>query len=195
VRIAKIIAVPAIILAATAGTLVAVAGPASAAVTGGTTTFSVPLTFVASAAKSCVTAIPQDPAEGKFNSTTNNVDITFPVTGGNANLTTLNGFVNHSGSLLFIDACTFKAVTVNNVVFDIANAAIDANQVGSSTQHVLFDLLPNINFTDTSGAVTLTADGFAMDADGASFLDSALGTTFFTANQTVGTFASNWSHS
>jgi hypothetical protein len=195
VRIAKILAVPAVVLAATAGTLIAVAGPASAAVTGGTTTLSVPLSFVASAAKSCVTAIPQDPAEGKYNSATNNVDLTFPVTGGNANLNSLTGFVNHSGSLLFIDACTGKTVTVTNIVFDIANAAIDGNQQGSSTQHVLFDLLPNVNFTDASGVVSLTADGYAVDGDGASFLDSALGTSFFTANQTVGVFASTWTHS
>jgi hypothetical protein len=193
VRIAKFIALPAIALAATAGTLVAVSGSASAAVVSGATTLSVPLSFVASAAESCVTAIPQGSATAKFNATTKNVDFTFPVTGGNANLSVLNGFLDHSGSLLFIDACTGKTATINSLVLDVSNTVVDATPQGGSSI-VLFDLEPNLTFNDTGTVGTFDADSFAVDPAGASYLDSALGTTFFTAFQGVGPYASTWNH-
>ncbi|MEV6925583.1 hypothetical protein AB0M46_13935 [Dactylosporangium sp. NPDC051485] len=191
-RIAKFLALPALALALTGSSLVASAGPAAANVVSGNTTLSVPLSFVVQAANAGIVPVPAKPATTNYNSTKGTLDVGFPVTGGDADLTLFTGYVQHSGTLCFVNATNGKSVTLTNLEFDVSATVLTMQPKGSTTKVILFDLVPPTTTTETGTAASFTAAGLAVDAAGASYLDSALGTTFFTAGQPVGSFASNW---
>jgi hypothetical protein len=192
VRIPKLLAVPALALAMTAGTLVSVATPASAAtVTAGTTTVSVQLSFVVNAAQAGIIAIPLKPATSQFNSTTNNVDIAFPVTGGDGNVATLTGFVQHSGALLLVNVHNGKSVKLTSMAFDVSNTVFTFTPGGGAPAVALFEI-GGVTSSQTGTTNTYTATSLGIHPDGASYLDSTLGTSYFTPDQLVGGIASTW---
>jgi hypothetical protein len=193
VRITKILAGLSLAVALTAGGLVGATAPASAAtVTSGTTTLSVQLSFLVQATNAGIIAIPQKPATTQFNSTTNNVDVAFPATGGDANAKNLAGFLQHSGSILLVNCHNGHRVTLTALVFDVADTVVTAVPSGSTTPVTVFELIPPVSATQSGTTNTFTAAGLAIEPDGAAYLDSALGTTFFTADQLIGSFSSTW---
>jgi hypothetical protein len=185
-------------LGAVVATVFAAAGPAAAAaadpVTGGTTTLSVSLDVELSLAKAGIVETPLPSASIGYDSTNRAVTESFPVTGGNARVTTFTGELDHSGSLLVVNLCTGRSVTLGSVVFDLFNDQITAVPRGSSSAVVLFDTAGDVTATVDGTTHTFTASDVQVDPAGASYLDSALGTSYFVAGQHAGSFSSVWTY-
>ncbi|MEY9863235.1 hypothetical protein ABH935_008884 [Catenulispora sp. GAS73] len=144
--------------------------------------------FLTSALQSGIAAVPLPTATGSYNSGTG-ATVTFPVTGGSASLPNFYGTITLGGGLAFADALTGKFICFHQVSFSGENQELSAVPDGGTTPVNLFFFGDN---TVGSGAgvtpQTLTGDA-DIPADGAAYLDSALHTSFFTANQVVGSLS------
>ncbi|MFD0631282.1 hypothetical protein ACFQ9X_06205 [Catenulispora yoronensis] len=130
--------------------------------------------------------MPLPTATGSYDSTSG-ATATFPVTGGNAVLPRFYGTITLGGGLLFADGFTGKVVCFHQVSFGGDTQALTAVPDGGTTPVALFDLSDNVVGSGVGVTPqTLTGDA-AVDAAGAAYLDKALGTSFFTAGQAVGT--------
>lgn len=184
---------PVLVAGLTAGA-VAAAGPADAAtVASGTTTVTVPRSFVQQAAGSGITATTNSPATEAYDGTSRTVAVTFPVTGGNANVTTLTGSLTHGGSLTVRDVCTRKKITLTGLTWSVRSDTVSALEPDGVTSVVLFDLGGTVQISAGSPQ-SYSASQATIDPAGASYLDSALGTTFFAAGQVVGSFATSYTY-
>lgn len=141
--------------------------------------------FLTSALQAGIAAVPLPSATGSYDNGTG-ATVTFPVTGGSASLPNFYGTITLGGGLAFADARTGKFVCFHQVSFSGENQELSAVPDGGTTPVNLFFFGDN---TVGSGAgvtpQTLTGDA-DIPADGAAYLDSALHTSFFTANQVVG---------
>jgi hypothetical protein len=174
--------------AAAALAATAVALPAASATgtpASGTVTVNVANTFLTSALQSGIAAVPLPSATASYSSTSG-ATVTFPVTGGNAQLPRFYGTITLGGGLAFADALTGKIVCFHQVAFGGDTQELTAVPDGGTTPVALFFLGDN---TVGSGVgttpQTLTGDA-DVAPDGAAYLDQALNTTFFTAGQLAG---------
>jgi hypothetical protein len=191
----RILVWSALALGALSGSL-GLASPAAAAapvVSGGTTTLTIPYAVLGQAAGAGIVGELQDGATATCDDPQSALDVAFPVSGGNASLPTLSGSLQHNGSLLLKDFRTHKQVKLANLQFNVRTAQITA-QPGTDPAVVLFDLGGTVKFTIGTAGQGVTASVLKVDPAGASYLDSALQATFFTAGQQVGSFASSWTY-
>jgi hypothetical protein len=171
----------------------AVAAPAALAQTdtGGTVTVTVPYSYIVQLAKAGVVEVPLPPASLSSSTSNQTVTATFPVTGGDGDVSVFNGSLDLGGTL---DLVSIKGhlVTLSNLQFNLSSGTISATPGGSSTPVTLYDIAGSV--TIGPGATSQTYSSTALDVDpaGASYLDSALGTSAFTAGQDVGTFDAAW---
>lgn len=183
-----------VVAAGLAAAAVATAAPAQAAtVASGTTTFTVPLSFVAAAARSSIVATPDNPATASYDSTAKTFALAFPVTGGNASFATLTGSLTHSGALKVRDTCTHQVVTLTGLTYTVRTGRISALEPDGATSVTLFDIGGTVQVT-LGNSPSYTATSLTVDPAGASYLDTALGTTFFTAGQQVGSFGTTFTY-
>ncbi|MBS2532064.1 hypothetical protein KGQ20_04705 [Catenulispora sp. NF23] len=182
------------VAAAAALAATAIALP-SASATGTPASGSVALTasnaFLTSALRSGIAAVPLPTATGSYNGATG-ATATFPVTGGNAVLARYYGSVTLGGGIAFADALTGKIVCFHQVSLSARSQELSAVPDGGTTPVNLFEfggdtVISNIGVKPE----TLTGDA-DIPADGAAYLDQALGTTFFTANQAVGSLSATY---
>ncbi|MEZ0106774.1 hypothetical protein ABH920_000765 [Catenulispora sp. EB89] len=151
----------------------------------GTVALTASNAFITSALQSGIAAVPLPSATGSYNSTTG-ATVTFPVTGGNADLARFTGTVTLGGGLAFADARTGRIVCLHQVTLGGDTEALAAVPDGATAPVALFDLGLN-TIGSGIGTTPQTLNGDAvLDSAGAAYLDSALHTTFFTAGQTVG---------
>jgi hypothetical protein len=187
----RILAVSAV-AAGAATALIAGAAPASADVTGGTSTISIPVATEVAQAQAGIVEIPLSPAQTSYNSSTQSVDETFTATGGDARISVFAGQLQHSGSLLIVDAKTRKSVQLTNIVFDLINDQIEAVPAGSTDPIVFFDARGSHVSQRNGNTDTFSATDLQVNADGAAYLNSALGTSYFVAGQHAGSYAAGW---
>jgi hypothetical protein len=196
--LARFLAVPVAAVGIAAG--VAVAAPAAHAQTvnldtSGTVTITVPLSFVAQLAEAGIVVFPDPLSELSVSTTSETATITFSVTGGTGDVSVFAGAVDLSGSL---DVQRHHCkVTFTGLQLDVANGQVDGTPAGSTTPVVLLDLGGNITFSSTGSAGSFSdvydASDLTVDADGASYLDSALHTSAFQAGQDTGaSLAASW---
>jgi hypothetical protein len=201
--LARFLAVP--VVAAGIAAAVAIAAPVANAQTtdsnfdtGGTVSVTVPLSYVVQLAKAGVFELPVPASEISVSGPNETATVTFTVTGGNADVSVFRGALDLSGSFDIVSA-SGRFVALGNLQLDVADAQIDGTPSGSSTPVVLFDLgTIGFTFTPVSGdpngsSDTYNAASVTVDADGASYLDSALHTQAFQAGQAVGSLAASWS--
>jgi hypothetical protein len=189
--VARLLTIPAAAAVAT-GTALAAASPAFADVTdtGGSATVTEPFSYIAQLAKAGAVQVPLPPAMASVDTTNKVVNTTFPVTGGNADATTLSGTLNLGGSLKVI---TRKGrVTLTNVTYSMDSETINATPAGSSTPIALLDLGGAIVVTPNGTSQSVTASELDVDPAGAAYLDSALHTSAFVAGQNAGSFSASW---
>ncbi|WP_194908933.1 hypothetical protein [Catenulispora rubra] len=185
-RIAIRSAAAAAALAATAFALPAASATGTPA--SGSVTLTATNAFVDSALHSGIAAVPLPSATGSYSNTTG-ATATFPVTGGNAVLARFYGSITLGGGLAFADAFTGKIVCFHDVAFGGDTQSLTAVPDGSTTPVTLF-ALGNNTIGSGNGVVPETLTGDAdVDPAGAAYLDQALHTTFFNANQVVGSLS------
>jgi hypothetical protein len=166
------------------------AGAAHAAITAGsvTLTFSDSFTDTLRAAHVHIT---ESGAASVTNGPDHTLNITYSATGGTASLVSFSGVVDFSGGLTFTQSRTKDSADLGGLEFDLTNGVFDvAPAAGGETP--LLDL-GGTQFGNVSGAVqSYSASELALDPAGAAWLNSALGTTAFTAGAVVGSFSATW---
>ncbi|MFF2541066.1 hypothetical protein ACFVUY_00665 [Kitasatospora sp. NPDC058063] len=183
-------------LAATGATVVlALTGVSGAAVADTTATpasgqavITTDVSFLADAALNGILVIPLQPADPKLDADTG-LTVTLPVTDGAANIPGFYGHVQFGGGLLFINLSTGKSVTFKQLDFSVAKGYFTAVPNGSTTPVPLLDPRGNNVIGRTGTTQTLNSSSFQVDAAGANYLDTNLGTTYFKGGQQIGSLA------
>ncbi|MGW3073701.1 MULTISPECIES: hypothetical protein [unclassified Kitasatospora] len=176
----------AVVLAVTAASGAAVADTTPTPA-GGQAVITADLDFLTNAALNGVLVIPLQPADPNADPATG-LTVTLPVTGGAANIPSFYGHVQFGGGLLFLNLKTGKSVTFKQIDFSVSKGYFTGVPNGSDTPVPLLD--PRSNVINRNGAVqNLKSDSFQVDPAGANYLDTTLGTTYFTGGQKVGSLA------
>jgi hypothetical protein len=166
--------------------------------TGGTAAVTEPYSYIAQLAKQGVVEIPFGKGVSVTNDpTTKTVTTTFPVTGGNADTTTLSGALNLGGSLVIVHAAKWhrtRCAVLTDIAVSLDADAIVATPKGSTTQVPLLDIGGDIvvSGSPSTGTETLTSDDLSVDPAGAAYLNKTLNTRAFVAGETAGTLSATW---
>lgn len=186
----RFLAVPVVSAGVLAGVVVAAPSALAVTDTSGTVTVTVPLSYLQQLAKAGVVAFPVPLSEATIDKTNNTAVVTFPVTGGNGDVRVLNGSLNLGGTI-DVASASGTEVTFGSLQLNIRQAVIEGTPSGSSTPVKLLDLT-GISGVQGDPAQSLNARGLNVDPAGASYVDSALSTSVFTAGQDVGTLSASW---
>lgn len=182
-------------LGLTLGVAALVTGPVSAAnaaaTTTGSVTIAVPASVLASGASNGFIALTTSPAGSTFDTTSCVLDVKFPVTGGDADLGSLSGTLQTGGALTVYNVRNGKSVKFTNLVYDVRFGDVTAQPNGGAAIDV-FDLQPEVDFDQTDTTSTITAQGLTLDAAASSYLDTKLGTKYFVADRSIGSFNATW---
>ncbi|MFD4396769.1 hypothetical protein ACFV84_15645 [Kitasatospora sp. NPDC059811] len=176
----------AVVLAVTGVGGVAVADTTATAPTG-SAVITVDGAFLAKSVLKGIVVVPLTPATAA--AANNAITATFPVTGGAANIPSFSGDVQFGGSLLFFNATNGKSVVFKQLDFGVRSWKITAVPDGGTNPVALLDPLGDTQVGRTGTTQSLTASSLQVDAEGAQYLDKALGTTYFTGGQSVGSLA------
>ncbi|MFF7992316.1 hypothetical protein ACFZDG_21285 [Kitasatospora xanthocidica] len=178
----------AVVLALTAVSGAAVADTTATTPAAGQAVITTDVDFLSAAALKGIVVIPLQPANPTFDPNAG-LTVTLPVSGGAANIPAFYGDVQFGGGLLFLNLSTGKSVTFKQFDFSVANGYFTAVPNGSTTPVPLLDPAGD-NVINRNGLTqNLNSSSFQVDAEGATYLDTKLGTTFFTAGQQVGSLA------
>ncbi|MEU4118282.1 hypothetical protein AB0F71_27785 [Kitasatospora sp. NPDC028055] len=142
--------------------------------------------FLAKSLLGGIAVVPLTPATADV--TNNVVTSTFPVTGGVANIPSFSGQVQLGGGLLFVNLTNGKTVTFKQLGFKVRDWNVSAVPNGATAPVALLDPLGDTQVGRTGTTQTLSASDLQLDAAGAQYLDGALGTTYFTGGQSLGSF-------
>ncbi|MEV4561089.1 hypothetical protein AB0K51_29400 [Kitasatospora sp. NPDC049285] len=145
-------------------------------------------TFFQQAAEAGIVAVPLPTATAGYDATTG-LSASFPVTDGHGSLPEFYGNVQLGGGLLLVNAKTGYAASFHQLAFSIDSWQLTAVPDGSTTPVALFDPAGDNTVTRSGTTQSLNAASLVLDADGAQYLDTKLHTGFFTAGQSVGSFA------
>jgi hypothetical protein len=115
--------------------------------------------------------------------------LAFPVTGGKVSLSPLGGFITHRGGILFIDLKSGKHIKVSDFVISLSHANLTGIVNGNPKQRVPLFHLSLAHATLKGGHHSVEAKGIVvtLTKTAAGALDSALGTSLFTAGLKLGT--------
>jgi hypothetical protein len=186
---ARLLAVPTVAVGIAAGATIAAPAAFAATDTGGTVAVTVPFSYTAQLAKAGVKIqVPQ--SELSVDKSNQTATVTFTVSGGNGDTSTLSGQVNLSGTVAVKNdqGCV---VTLGSLDLNLLNGDIEGIPAGSSTPVALLDAAGTVKYS--SGATqTYNASGLTVDPAGAAYLNSALHSSAFVAGQNVGSLAASW---
>ncbi|MFE6049675.1 hypothetical protein ACFQ6N_02860 [Kitasatospora sp. NPDC056446] len=178
----------AVVLAVTAAGGAAVADAPAATPAAGQAVITTDVNFLTNAALNGIVIIPLQPASPAYDQATG-LTLNLPVSGGAANIPAFYGDVQFGGGLLFLNLTTGKSVTFKQFDFSVTNGYFTAVPNGSTTPVPLLDPAGD-NVISRSGLTqNLTSSSFQVDAAGAQYLDTKLGTGYFTAGQQIGKLA------
>jgi len=163
------------------------AGTANAGtVTSGTVTLTINDSYLSTLHNNNIDVVPTGAAS--VTDSNGMTTVVYNATGGDANLSIGIGHVDYAGGLTVRDESTNQSVQLSSLQFDVFNNQFDAAPSGGS-EVALVDPAGPFNTTIGGSPTTFTAGGLVIDAAGASYLNSTLGTTRFQAGQNIGSFA------
>lgn len=148
-------------------------------------------TFLVNAAAQGIIAVPLPSATASYDGSTG-VSATFPVTGGDANLTGYYGTAQLGGKLLVLDAKTLRSVTFSQLSYDLFSDQISGVPAGGTTAVPLFVPTGDVRVDKTATGAVFNASEVDLDPAGADFLDTKLKTTFFVAGTSIGSLVLNF---
>ncbi|MFJ5229039.1 hypothetical protein ACIQBJ_03970 [Kitasatospora sp. NPDC088391] len=188
VRIAAAAAGLALVATAASATAASATAASAATPASGSAVIHESNAFFQQAAQAGIVAVPLPTATAGYDAATG-LSASFPVTDGSGSLRDFYGNIKLGGGLLFVDVRTGSAASFHQLSFSIDNWAVTGVADGTGTTVTLFDPAGNNSVTNSGTTQNLTADSLVLDAAGAQYLDGKLRTTFFTAGQSVGSFA------
>ncbi|MFG1808972.1 hypothetical protein [Streptomyces sp. NPDC049040] len=148
-------------------------------------------TFLVNAASQGIIAVPLPSATASYSGTTG-VSATFPVTGGDANLTGFYGTARLGGALLVVDAKTLRSVTFSQLTYDLYSDQISGVPTNGTTAVPLFVPTGDIRVDKAGAGAVFSASEVDLDPTGADYLNTKLKTAFFTAGDSVGSLVLNF---
>lgn len=183
---------------ATAAVIALTAGSAAPALadttdTGGSATVTFWNTFLLPTFRSGILVSPVTPGTSTFNG--HRETATWPVTGGDAEITKLFGTENLGGGLIFINTSSGASAVLTNLGLSLDNGQIIGTPAGSTKPVALVDVAGDLSEDSSAGppaTETFKCSNLRLDAAGAKFLNKALGTTVFKKGENVGKFATTW---
>ena len=186
----RFLALPVAALGAVALTGI-VAGTASATTDlSGSVTLTVNASFITALASHGIVFVPNGYSSISY--ADGAVAVTYAATGGDADISTFAGTISYSGGICGFDLKNGKHVELSSLLFDLGDTQFDGQSSTSGGEVPLLDLAgtqaANINGTTE----TYSASELTIDQAGADYLNSALGTTAFTAGENVGSFGATW---
>jgi hypothetical protein len=169
------------------------AGTANAVdIASGTGSLTVNASYLARLAESAVIPVPNGAQSYTINVSAKTVTAVFAATGGDADVNNFAGTVDYSGGFTFLNVVNGKFVKLSGLAFDLFNDQVDATETNGTVVD-LFDTTGARSATVNADATqTFTASDLAVSDDGATFLNSALGTTVFHAGDQVGAFTTTF---
>lgn len=179
-------------IAISGGTLVGLASPALAATTdtSGSATEAVDSTFASQVCNAHIHVVVRKPGTSAVSN--GQITATFPVSGGNATIVNFTGTLHFGGSLTF--STENKETTFSNLQLSYRTAKISGT-APDGTQLALADLGGVISHHIDGNTETLSSTKLLIDSAGASYLDGALSTSFFTGGQDTGSFSTTYTTS
>lgn len=120
-----------------------------------------------------------------------NTTVVYSATGGDANLNNSAGSVLYSGGITVKNRQNGKQVQFGNLRFDMFNGQIDATPT-SGSEVALLDVGGTVSGQVNGSTQTFSASKLVVDAAGATYLDTALGTTAFHAGDLIGSFTTTY---
>ncbi|MDH6579935.1 hypothetical protein [Kitasatospora sp. MAP5-34] len=141
--------------------------------------------YLQQAASAGIVAMALPPGTDSYPTATG-ASASFPVAGGSANLLQETGSLQLGGSLLVVDAKTFRAVEFTQLAFDDFAGQFTGVPEGSSTPVPLLDPSGDLSVGVTGTTQNFTASEAGLDPAAAQYLDAQLGTGFFVAGQAFG---------
>jgi hypothetical protein len=160
-------------------------------IAGGTGSLTASASYLGTLAKSLIIVEPTGAQSFTYTPGTNALTVTYNVTGGDANLNNFAGAVQYSGGLTFLNLANGKQIKLSALQFDLFNDQVDGTPAGGVQTDVL-ETIGNDTVSINGTTQSLADTDLAISADGAATLNSALGTTVFTADAQVGTFATTY---
>ena len=160
----------------------------------GTVTVTINDSYLLQLAHHGILVLPQGYTSLTHNSTTHTETIVFTATTGDASLNNGVGTLSLSGDILVKHWC--HSVKLGSLNFNLTNASFDGATATSGDQP-LVDLAGSVDGTvtpnaDGSNTQFIEASNLDIDTAGAAFLNSALGTSAFTAGENIGSISSTW---
>ena len=166
------------------------AGTANATtVSSGSVTLSVNASFLEALAGHGVAFVPNGYSSISY--ANGQVAVTYAATGGDANIGTFSGTISYSGGICGFDL-KGKSVELGTLLFDLGDTQFDGQSSTSGGEVPLVDLAGTQAGNISGSTETYTASDLTLDAAGAAYLNSALGTSAFASGQDVGSFSATW---
>jgi hypothetical protein len=183
---------------------IAVAGAVALVVTGataanavtiasGTGTLTVNDSYLVSLAKRGIVVVPTGTQTLAINGPAKTLTVTYAATGGDADVNSFSGEVDFNGGLTFLNALNGKHVSLGLLDFNLLFNSFEGTTNDGTTTTAVLDAEGSRVATISGTTQNFTASELAVDSAGATFLDSALGTTAFTGGDVVGSFATSYS--
>jgi hypothetical protein len=197
-RLAVFAATAALLLGPAAGVAGAAArpathAPATAWITGGTTTVTTGAGIAAVLVKNGIVPLATDPGSSALTTRPGYLAerFAFPVTGGKITLSPLAGQVRHRGGILFLSPRNGKQVQVSNFIINLARGTLTGIVNGNPRARVaLFRLdLSHAHLSGAPHVLRAVGIGLVLTATAARALNAALGTSLFSAGLRLGSAA------
>jgi hypothetical protein len=167
--------------------------PQELTITGGTATRTIPLAELTALQEAGVTIAPVPLSDQSIDEANQTAIVTFPVTGGNGNVSKLSGTVELSGSLVITDT-NGRQVTLSNLKLDLKGGTLDATPTGSRSSLPLV-VAHGITTKVSSTSQSYDAREMTITAAAAAFVNKALNTTAFAGGQANGSLTATWNFS
>lgn len=196
-RRARLAAVGAGLIAAAAVALSA-SGTALAdtADTGGSATITIPRADLVGLAKAGIIVLPGGPASSSYTQGPSNFSsfaaFSFPVTGGNGEVSNFSGTVDLGGSLTLINAAHSQTVTISGLELNFFTGALEGIINGAPHHTTIAWIGGSLSSSTGPGTETFSSTQLAVAATGASQLNAALGTKALIKGIILGSFATTY---
>ena len=148
----------------------------AATVSGGSVTLSVNASFLETLAAHGVGFLPK--GFSSISDAGGQEAVTFAATGGDADLNTFSGTVSYSGAVYGFDL-DGRYTAFGSLLFDLGDTQFDGETPTSGGELPLVDLAGTQAGNIDGTTETYSASDLTLDAAGAAYLDSALGTQAF----------------
>lgn len=169
---------------------------ADTADTGGSATITIPRADLVGLAKVGILVLPGGPAASSYTQGPSNFSsfdaFTFPVTGGNGEVSNFSGTVDLGGSLTLINSAHSQTVTISGLELNFFTGALEGI-IGAGPHHTTIAWIGgNLSSSTGSGTETFSSTQLTVAAKGASQLNAALGTKALIKGIILGSFTTTY---